>query len=211
MTANWTMSNESLCMLLLVVSPFRALGPKAMLNIDEASSALRRDKTQHLLKFALFCILATGLVVTFFYLTMDKTKNTSKGITCIGDFIGDGICDDSLNQKVCDYDNGDCCRPAIDKSNCFDCFCYTDNSYPPEAPNSKQSTHGQALKSVLSLALLSECVMKKLGDKTCDGLNNNIHCSFDDGDCCLQVIDGSQCLGEECRCHETNQIHLLAI
>ena len=65
---------------ILVSSPFRALeAQKTMLNIDEASSALRRDKTQHLLKFALFCILATGLVVTFFYLTMDKTKNTSKG------------------------------------------------------------------------------------------------------------------------------------
>ena len=60
-----------------------------------------------------------------------------EGITCIGDFIGDGICDDSLNQKVCDYDNGDCCYHAIDKSNCFDCFCYADNSYPPELVNSK--------------------------------------------------------------------------
>ena len=70
-----------------------------------------------------------------------------KGITCIGDFIGDGICDDSLNQKVCDYDNGDCCYYAIDKSNCFDCFCYADNSYPPELVNSKHFDYSQCSKS----------------------------------------------------------------
>ena len=105
-----------------------------MLNIE---SSLRGDKTQSLLKFALFCILATGLTVTFFYLTMDKT-NKKQEITCIGDFMGDGMCDDSLNTKVCDYDSGDCCLSAIDKSNCIDCFCFAENLHRPEAKKSIQ-------------------------------------------------------------------------
>ncbi len=35
----------------------------------------KKDKTQQLLKFSLFCILATGLVVTIFYLSLEKDSS----------------------------------------------------------------------------------------------------------------------------------------
>lgn len=106
-----------------------------LVKMSAQESSRRKDKTQHLLKFSLFCILATGLVVTIFYLTMDKTSSNSRGVQCISDFVGDGFCDDSLNVEVCNYDNGDCCLPTIQKTNCFDCYCFYTGLYHDEAPD----------------------------------------------------------------------------
>ena len=105
--------------------------------------ANKKDKTQHLLRFSLFCILATGLVVTIFYLTMDKSTSSSKGVQCIIDFIGDGFCDDNLNAEVCNWDDGDCCLPTIQKTNCFECFCHYTGEYHDQAPDGTHHHYSQ--------------------------------------------------------------------
>ena len=42
--------------------------------------------------------------------------------------IGDGICDDYLNQVHCHYDGGDCCLLDIVTSACSICTCFDDKS-----------------------------------------------------------------------------------
>lgn len=42
-------------------------------------------------------------------------------IFCIRDQMGDGICDDTNNSILCDFDLGDCCGPDTIKGFC--CFC----------------------------------------------------------------------------------------
>ena len=38
--------------------------------------------------------------------------------------IGDGVCDDTVNNWKCNFDNGDCCQTIMIKSNCLMCLCY---------------------------------------------------------------------------------------
>ena len=37
--------------------------------------------------------------------------------------VGDGICDDELNNEQCLFDGGDCCLAKIDCSYCAECHC----------------------------------------------------------------------------------------
>ena len=39
--------------------------------------------------------------------------------------IGDGVCDDIVNNLKCNFDNGDCCEINLIKSNCLMCLCYS--------------------------------------------------------------------------------------
>ena len=41
------------------------------------------------------------------------------------EWIGDGICDDLINNEQCDYDLDDCCFGSFDR--CFDCYCHLNN------------------------------------------------------------------------------------
>ena len=42
-----------------------------------------------------------------------------------------------------------------------------------------------------------------IGDRLCQGFNNNEECDFDGMDCCHPVIDDSLCHDVMCRCHLT--------
>ena len=49
--------------------------------------------------------------------------------------MGDGYCDDFMNNKNCDYDGGDCCLSDIKKDYCNECLCL-------EGGNSTNTTTG---------------------------------------------------------------------
>ena len=56
--------------------------------------------------------------------------------------------------------------------------------------------------------LLVRCMAMKgepslIGDRLCQGFNNNEECDFDGMDCCRPVIDDSLCHDVLCRCHLT--------
>ena len=36
---------------------------------------------------------------------------------------GDGFCDDGNNNKVCEYDGGDCCGSNVKDDYCSECLC----------------------------------------------------------------------------------------
>ena len=61
--------------------------------------------------------------------------------------IGDGICDDDVNVKECQFDGGDCCNPDADIFFCDDCICiqpFNETGEPlPKAYRTQSNTHFQ--------------------------------------------------------------------
>ena len=46
-------------------------------------------------------------------------------------FIGDGHCDDGLNNYICNFDGGDCCHPLFNYGYCKFCHCIWEvTNYP---------------------------------------------------------------------------------
>ena len=86
--------------------------------------------------------------------------------------IGDGICNDEVNNEDCNYDGGDCCGACVNRQNCSECICLG-------------NTTG------VSNALI--------GDGYCNDETNNIFCSFDGLDCCRYPVKTDRCT--ECSCH----------
>ena len=44
-------------------------------------------------------------------------------------WIGNGFCDDDLNNEGCNYDGGDCCGVCINTEYCTNCQCHLDEDY----------------------------------------------------------------------------------
>ena len=43
-------------------------------------------------------------------------------------WVGDGFCDDITNTDLCQFDGGDCCNPEALTNFCFDCICFLDGN-----------------------------------------------------------------------------------
>ena len=52
----------------------------------------------------------------------------------------DGYCDDELNNYVCNFDGGDCCRNTSSFQYCSDCSCIWDVTNYPILTTSNTST-----------------------------------------------------------------------
>ena len=63
------------------------------------------------------CQLWTAI---FFFLDLVNMRNERCELLHL---LGDGICDDPVNNKQCNFDNGDCCLPETIKINCLICYC----------------------------------------------------------------------------------------
>ena len=44
-------------------------------------------------------------------------------IHCIQELMGDGICHDNNNSKLCEWDLGDCCKSNLNRDDCCICAC----------------------------------------------------------------------------------------
>ena len=53
----------------------------------------------------------------------------------------DGYCDDELNNYVCNFDGGDCCRDTSSFEYCSDCSCIWDVTNYPILTTSNTSTY----------------------------------------------------------------------
>ena len=85
------------------------------------------------------------------------------------DDIGDGICNDYLNHKACNFDGGDCCF-GIKGLECSRCECRNENTGFP----------------LLTTTIPSmQCHFDELGlgNGICDAMAFNFECHYDDGDC----------------------------
>ena len=88
------------------------------------------------------------------------------------ELIGNGNCDDFLNNPGCFDDGGDCCGANINTQYCTECFCYEDCGADFEL----------------------------IGNGMCNDETNNAECKFDGGDCCGACAVFDQC--SECTCFE---------
>ena len=86
--------------------------------------------------------------------------------------IGNGNCDDAMNNANCNFDGGDCCVLNANTDYCQHCICYED-----------LSCNG-------SLDLI--------GNGYCNDETNNEECNFDGGDCCGSCANMEQC--SDCQC-----------
>ena len=88
--------------------------------------------------------------------------------------MGDGFCNDEINNAACNYDGGDCCGYNFNSTYCSECLCHI-----PET----------------CAAGYHPCVE----DGFCNDETNNAACNYDDGDCCGYNVNNSEC--SECLCH----------
>ena len=102
--------------------------------------------------------------------------------------IGNGLCQDSLNNPNCYFDNGDCCGTDVTPLFCLECVCYEDcvtSSYPHWIDDGTEfgiTNYGS------------------IGDGYCDDESNIEGCLFDRGDCCGPNINLDFCT--ECICYD---------
>ncbi len=57
---------------------------------------------------------------------MISRQNIFPNETCAFQYtgaLGDGFCNDELNNENCAYDGGDCCLPEMKSNVCEDCSC----------------------------------------------------------------------------------------
>ena len=40
------------------------------------------------------------------------------------ELIGNGLCNDEVNNAECDYDGGDCCGACVSTEYCTECVCH---------------------------------------------------------------------------------------
>ena len=110
--------------------------------------------------------------------------------------IGDGFCDDFLNNAACWFDMGDCCiEDQDDVSFCIECTCYMTSTNSPTGV-----TQNPDIEACVGLEHASGDI---LGDGYCDDFLNHEACDFDGGDCCLDPIQTAFCT--TCFCLETVQ------
>ena len=117
------------------------------------------------------------------------------------DMIGDGFCDDFLNNDVCWFDLGDCC--SWDENSlayCNKCLCHVSTATIPSISimTTPVLSQNPELNSCGALGYIDEIA---LGDGYCDDILNHEDCIFDSGDCCLDPISVDYCT--TCTCLET--------
>ena len=105
----------------------------------------------------------------------EATENSVPSLhPCTGNFVwmGDGWCDPTNNNIVCEWDGGDCCE-----STCFDglyaCGAYTSFSCLDPLATENQPDYSDC-----------EGDMDSAADGYCDVDNNSYRCGWDLGDCC---------------------------
>ena len=91
--------------------------------------------------------------------------------------MNNGYCHDHVNNAECNYDGGDCCGPNVNKKNCADCICYSQNCDGP---------------------------LELISDGFCNDETNNANCNFDGGDCCGDCTNTNHCLN--CVCYADSPI-----
>ena len=101
---------------------------------------------------------------------------------------GDGYCDDTNNNDVCNYDGGDCCGDNVNMNYCSACQCL-DPDY----------THHPTEPTVV-------CENPQfIGDGYCDDHLNIHDCTYDGGDCCGPAVQTNYC--SDCQCLDFNYVN----
>ena len=101
----------------------------------------------------------------------DQYNYSANGVCPHWMIKGDGFCDDEANIELCDYDELDCCSLELDRSLCFECFCYGTNM--DDIPNDD---------------CFDIIINPVIGDGHCNPDLNKLEFYFDAGDCCKENV-----------------------
>ena len=83
--------------------------------------------------------------------------------------IGDGICDDTLNNFECRFDGGDCClNPVINEVgySCNQCICHAENKTYPVTMKFKEFTIGptfpckKEFRGIFTIFKIKNCILQ---------------------------------------------------
>ena len=110
-------------------------------------------------------------IVLFLYVFSDVIVFGCDNIT----LVGDGLCNDETNTRVCNYDGGDCCLDLINTDHCSECNCYRPG------------------------ACVAGSIPDSVGDGFCNDETNNVQCYYDGLDCCRSPVNTTFC--SNCTCH----------
>ena len=169
--------------------------PKAMDAPDNSSKIPNHDKKNDRYKkyVSIFSLLfvSTAIFVMIGYYTIfkyevepqvnlalqnpttysDQYNYSANGVCPHWMIKGDGFCDDEANIELCDYDELDCCSLELDRSLCFECFCYGTNM--DDIPNDD---------------CFDIIINPVIGDGHCNPDLNKLEFYFDAGDCCKENV-----------------------
>ena len=95
---------------------------------------------------------------------------------CIYKYIGDGYCEDMINNEECDWDGGDCCGNNVVTDYCTVCECLEPNFD----------------------LLLPSYKFAQIGNGKCDDDVNTEEFKWDEGDCCGNHVNTAFCTVCEC-------------
>ena len=87
--------------------------------------------------------------------------------------VGNGFCNDEINNPDCNYDGGDCCAMNANTDSCSDCSCH----------------------------FIETCAAgyhPLVGNGFCNDDTNIAECDYDGGDCCGYCVVTDYC--EDCAC-----------
>lgn len=149
-----------------------------------------------------------AFILVFFWTTLLKAPGAAaqQYSNCNGStsFIGDAICDITLNNEDCGYDGGDCCEcTCIDtvENSCGSgtgFFC-TDPNVPSNCSTTTNPTPSPTPAPEVDPYADCEGYLPHLQDGYCDSDLNVAECGWDGGDCCV-------CTCLEDLTHECGQI-----
>ncbi|MEC9466229.1 MAG: pre-peptidase C-terminal domain-containing protein, partial [Myxococcota bacterium] len=130
---------------------------------------------------------------------IDDSSNLPGDPSCEVSFLADGWCDPSNNNEMCGWDMGDCCE-----STCIDAAfeCGTQHPFDCQDPNAEDfgSSGNQGTNDT------GPCHWNTVGDGICQTINNNLDCSWDEGDCCESTCmnSASPCGSDGYSCEDPN-------
>ena len=138
--------------------------------------------------------------------------------------VGDGFCNDEVNNANCNFDGEDCCF-NVNKDRCTECTCYlgefcaagfipsiVGDGYCNDEVNIEECNydHGDCCGSCINTEYCIKCACLSnitghevlnplIRDGYCNDETNNVLCSFDGLDCCRHPVNTEFC--SECSCH----------
>ena len=82
------------------------------------------------------------------------------------DSIGDGYCDDALNNKDCNYDGEDCCGSNVNTQFCSKCQCLGYKATPSDKTSAITSTSTSSTTSTSTSSTTSTSISSSMSDST---------------------------------------------
>ena len=117
------------------------------------------------------------------------TKTYLESSTCdlFSHAIGDGFCQDEVNNADCNYDGGDCCNPTVLNNNCADCKC----------------KNGTNLVTTFKKIKCPSDLEPYTNNGKCNDEANIPECDYDTNECCGS---GNFDFCTECKCLDPRKV-----